>query len=129
MKKLTAIVRIGLVGEVVHSIEHAGCRCLSAVNICGLGDLVDPENPHISFEYEGHYSTMSRIEVLCADEDVDRLMSIVKSIGHTDHPGDGLVYISPVERAAKIQTGEEGERVLRAKDESLNAKSAKGTTQ
>lgn len=115
MKKVTAIVRIGLVGEVVRSIEHAGCRCLSAVNVCGLGDLLDPENPHISFEYEGYYSTLSQIEVLCEDEDVDRLIAMIKSIGHTEHRGDGVVYVSAVERAAKIQTGEKGEGLFRTK--------------
>lgn len=115
MKKVTAIVRIGLVGEVVRSIEHAGCRCLSAVNVCGLGDLLDPENPHISFEYEGYYSTMSKIEVLCEDEDVDLLIAMIKSIGHTEHPGDGIVYVSAVERAAKIQTGEEAKSAFRIK--------------
>lgn len=112
MKKVTAIVRVGLVGEVVCSIKYAGCRCLSAMNVCGLGDLLDPKNPHISFEYEGYYSTMSQIEVLCDDEDVDRLVAIIKSIGHKDHPGDGVVYVSAVERAAKIQTGEEGNRLF-----------------
>jgi len=112
MKKVTAIVRMGLVGEVIRTIEHAGCRCLSVVDICGLGDLLDPENEHISFEYEGYYTKMSRIEILCRDEDVDRILKIVQSHGHTDHPGDGIVFVSPIDRAVKIRSGEEGERVL-----------------
>lgn len=112
MKKVTGIVRIGLVGEIIHMIEDAGCRCLSVVDICGLGDLLDPKRAHISFEYEGYYMKMSRIEVLCRDDDAEALMEIIKRHGHTDHPGDGIVYVSPVERAAKIRSGEEGESVL-----------------
>lgn len=109
MKKVTAIVRRGLVGEIIHAVESVGCRCLSAIDIDGLGELVDPEREHISFEYEGYYTKLSRIEVLCRDEDVDTLLDIIKRLGHTDHPGDGVVYVSPVERAVKIRSGEEGE--------------------
>ena len=112
MTKVTGIVRIGLVGEIIHTIEEAGCRCLSVVDICGLGDLLDPERERISFEYEGYYMKMSRIEVLCRDEDVQTLVEIFKRYGHTNHPGDGVVYVSPVERAAKIRSGEEGEGVF-----------------
>lgn len=112
MKKVTAVVRRGLVGEIIHTIEHVGCLCISAIDIDGLGDLVDPEKEHISFEYERMYSKMSRIEVLCRDSDVETLMEIIKSHGHTDHPGDGIVYVSAIERAAKIRSGEEGEQVL-----------------
>lgn len=112
MKKVTAIVRRGLVGEITHAIEHAGCRCISAVDIDGLGDMVDPGKERISFEYEGLYTKMSRIEVLCRDNDVETLMEIIKSHGHTDHPGDGIVYVSAIERAAKIRSGEEGENVF-----------------
>jgi nitrogen regulatory protein P-II 1 len=109
MKKVTAIVRRGLVGEIIHAVERAGCRCLSAIDIDGLGEMVDPEREHISFEYEGYYTKLSRLEVLCRDEDVDTLLDIIKRLGHTDHPGDGVVYVSPVERAVKIRSGEEGE--------------------
>lgn len=109
MKKVTAIVRRSLVGEIIHAVESVGCRCLSAIDINGLGDLVDPEKEHLSFEYEGYYTKLSRLEVLCGDEDVDTLLDIIKRLGHTDHPGDGVVYVSPVERAIKINSGEEGE--------------------
>ncbi|MBI3111180.1 MAG: P-II family nitrogen regulator [Ignavibacteriales bacterium] len=114
MKKVTAIVRRVLAREIVRAIEHAGCCCLSAVDIDGLGDMVDPEKEHISFEYEGYYTRMSRIEVLCRDEDIGSIVECIKSHGHTDHPGDGIVYVSCVERVARIQSGEEGDVTLRS---------------
>lgn len=117
MKKVTAIVRRGLVGEIIRAIEHAGCRCISAVDIDGLGDMVDPEKEHISFEYEGYCTKMSRIEVLCREGDVDQLLTIIKTLGRTDHPGDGIIYVSPVEQATKIRSGE-GEQSFHREGES-----------
>jgi len=112
MKKVTAIIRIDFAGEVIRAIELAGCRCIAVVDVCGLGDLFDPEKEYISFEYEGRYSKMSRIEVLCKNDDVEALMEAIKKHGHTNHTGDGVVYVSPVDRAAKIRSGEEGEQVF-----------------
>lgn len=114
MKKITAIVRLGLVGEIISSIMKTGCRCISVVDTCALGDMIDPENEHLSFRYEGGYTRMSRIEVLCREEDVDGLVAIVKAHGQTDHRGDGIVYVSSVERAVWIQEGQEGEHTVEA---------------
>lgn len=115
MKKVTAIVRRDLVGEIIRAIKDAGCRCISAVDIDGLADLVDPEKEHISFEYEAYYMKMSRIEVLCRDDSVETVMESIKRHGRTAHAGDGFAFITAVERAAEIKSGEEGEGMLRMK--------------
>ena len=51
---------------------------------------------------------VAKVEVVCGDEDADRLLAAVVSAAHTGGSGDGIVFITSVDRAVKVRTGEEG---------------------
>jgi len=58
--------------------------------------------------YEGTYSSMCKVEILCDGTDEARLLEVLKKTGRTDHPGDGYVLAWSVDRGIRIRTGKEG---------------------
>jgi len=50
--------------------------------------------------------------VVCKDRDVGRLVDIIKETAYTGHKGDGIIFVSGVDYAVKIRTGEWGELAL-----------------
>lgn len=109
MKRIIGVVRVGIVGEVLRELFLNGFKCLSVSDMKVLGDAHDPKHEHLSFEYEKYYSKMSRIEVLCKDNEALKAFEIIKHDARTQHQGDGYVFISAVEGLTNIFDGETGE--------------------
>jgi nitrogen regulatory protein P-II 1 len=113
MKEIKAFVRRSHIQEVVDALENAGFNCMSVLDVPGLGLLSDPKKFKYSSEFI-KYSTVVKIELACKNEDVDRAVEIIKTTARTQHAGDGIILVSPVDRAIKIRTGEEGKHILQA---------------
>jgi nitrogen regulatory protein P-II 1 len=50
----------------------------------------------------------TRIEIVCPDNQVEDLMETIQKKAHTGMPHDGKIYVSPVDEALRIRTGERG---------------------
>jgi nitrogen regulatory protein PII len=53
-----------------------------------------------------------RVEIVCHDEVVERIVAVIQQKAHTGLRGDGKIYISDVEDAIRIETGERGEQAV-----------------
>jgi nitrogen regulatory protein P-II 1 len=49
-----------------------------------------------------------RVEIVCHDDEVERVLQGFYSAAHTGHPGDGKVFVLPVLDALRLKTGERG---------------------
>mgnify|MGYP001809676447 FL=1 len=45
---------------------------------------------------------MAKIEIVCNDVDVEKIVSIISTKGRTGNPGDGIIYVSEVENVYKV---------------------------
>lgn len=53
---------------------------------------------------------MAKIEIVCNDSEVENIVNIISTKGRTGNPGDGIIYVSEVEKVYKVRTGlENGE--------------------
>ena len=50
-----------------------------------------------------------KIEIFCKDENVEEIVSLIEKTAHTGLRGDGKIFVTPVEMAVRISTGERGE--------------------
>lgn len=112
MKEIKAYIRRSHIQDVVDALESAGFNCMSVFDVPGLGLLADPEKFKYSTEFVKPYSTVVKIELACKSEDVDRAVEIIMATARTQHAGDGIILVSPVDRAVKIRTGDEGKHIL-----------------
>lgn len=114
MKQIKAFMRRELLGSTIKELEAKGAKDITVTNANAIGNLSDYEMDrwHILRRYQESYSTIAKLEIVCCDEEMRTFVDVIKKHGHTGERGDGRVFVMPVELAANIRTGEEGENAL-----------------
>lgn len=112
MQEIKAYLRKEKVNDVVRALRDAGVARMTITHVWSLGSGVDPEDFRVSFETGTQYTDKAKLEFVCAEPDVDVLVTIIESHGRTGDRGDGIIFVSPVGRAVKIRTGAEGRAAL-----------------
>ena len=113
MKKITAIVRpekLEPLKEALFAARVSGMT-ISQVQGCGNRTRVGTEY------YRGTEVLLNMIpkvkfELVVDDADVDAIVALIRATARTGEVGDGKIFISPVEEAVRIRTGEAGEAAV-----------------
>ncbi len=108
MKLIKAFIRTFMADNVIRALKDGGIHGLTAIDVKGVGDEVDPDRPQLSAELGGTYTTMVKLEIVIDDDHVSQACTIILEQARTGRKGDGLIAISPLEKAIRIRTGEEG---------------------
>lgn len=113
MKLVKAYIRHRKFAEVFHALKSEGFCCMTIVDCEGTGRYSDHETMHLSAKYSftDAYRVI-KLEILVADEHVQKLIKIIRENGRTGYQGDGMIIISPVDNVYKIRTDEEGVLVV-----------------
>jgi nitrogen regulatory protein P-II 1 len=106
MKMVQAIIKPERLDSVKKALEDKGFIAMSIIEIKGRG-----EQKGITLEYRGkkiEVDTLPKIklEIVVKDEDVDPIISIIRSAARTGKIGDGKIFVLPVEMMAKVRTDE-----------------------
>ena len=112
MKEIKAILRKECVQDVVLALRAAGVPRLTICHVHALGSGVDPDHFRLSFEEGSAYMEKTRLELVCEEQQVQECIDLIRAHACTGHRGDGVVFVSAVERVVKTQTGAEDERAL-----------------
>jgi len=114
MRLLKAFIRIGCVDTVVRALQKVGAPGITISHVHGVGYDYDPKQYTFAPGVEGKAPEVAKIEVVCREDDADRLLRTVIETAGSGCRGDGIVFVTPVERAVKIRNGAEGEMALRS---------------
>jgi nitrogen regulatory protein PII len=114
MRLITAYVRTRKVDDVVRALERAGAPGITVARVHGVGYGYEPSLFTLAPREVPKTPEVSQVEVACRDEHVEGLLQALLATARTGDPGDGIVFVSPLERVARVRTGEEGEGVLTA---------------
>lgn len=118
MKLLKGFVRADRISKVIDELQGAGAPGITISVVRGVGydfdvQLLDPRVfPALSDDELRRCPAVGKIEVVCADDHVDPLLAALVGAARTGGAGDGIVFVTPVERAVKIRTGEENVQVF-----------------
>ncbi|KPL19342.1 MAG: hypothetical protein AMJ92_03380 [candidate division Zixibacteria bacterium SM23_81] len=112
MKLIKAYIRILMVDEVIHALEKIDITRISVIDVREMGRSIDRHHFKYSMEYATTYTPVVKIEMVCKDEEVDKIVKVVKENAHTGRKGDGIIFVSPVEEAFHIRTGKKGKKFL-----------------
>ncbi|HHL39212.1 MAG TPA: P-II family nitrogen regulator [Deltaproteobacteria bacterium] len=112
MKEIKAYIRTSRAEEVIHALEDAGAAGFTVIEAKAVGASAVPERERFSVEYAETCSPITKIEVVCSDEETARLVEVIVKSASTGRRGDGMVFVSPVDEAVRIRTGERGEDAL-----------------
>ena len=104
MKEIKAFVRPNKVNEIVHHLIDNDFENITLSSAEGTGKLQD-ENAFVSQKFSATDSEIAKLEIVAEDEDVDTICAIICEYGCTLNPGDGLIYVSDVEKVYRVKTG------------------------
>jgi nitrogen regulatory protein P-II 1 len=104
MKEIKAFIRPNKVNDIVHHLKDAGFENMTISSAEGTGKLQD-EGAFVSQKFSITDSPMAKIEMVVEKEKVNSVVSIISEYGKTFNPGDGIIYVSNVEKAYRVKTG------------------------
>lgn len=113
MREIKAYVRPEKFDSVMRALRAAGVSHIVVNHVESYGSGLDPSSWRISMEAGSRYTENAKIEFVCAEDEADKLVRVIHQHARTDAPGDGIVFVSTVDRAVKIRSGTEGQAALR----------------
>ncbi len=114
MKLIVAIVRPFKLTALVDAIgPEAGFPGMTVMECRGFGR--EKSAPHIHTAEEDLHDFAEGVAVVVAtpDDDVERVQETIRRVAHTGRPGDGKLFVLPLEDAVRIATGERLDAALR----------------
>jgi len=112
MKKIEAIIRPAKVGAVGTALKKAGNPGLMIMEIEGYGKQRGIEQEFRGKTYKTELITKAKLTVIVKDEEAAKIVQVIRGAAYTGKEGDGKIFISPVEDAVRIRTGESGDLAL-----------------
>ena len=112
MKKIEAIIKPFKLDEVKEALQEAGVQGLSVVEVKGFGRQKGHTELYRGAEYVVDFLPKVKIEVVLPDDQVERAVAAIVDAAKTDKIGDGKIFVSPVEQAIRIRTGEFGDDAI-----------------
>lgn len=114
MKEIKAYFRPACIDAVVDALKQAGAKDLTIIRVDALGPLADTSanEHHLIRKYANKYSTIVKLELVCRQKNVARFVETIRQHAHTGEHGDGRIFVSPVEQAINIRSGETGTEAL-----------------
>lgn len=112
MKEIKAYIRPEKIDAVIHELEIAGTRGMTIIDVATIGGWVDPEDSKLSLKYVERYSSHVKIELVCMDDELGKLVNVISEKAHTGRHGDGKIFVSDITDAISIRTKKRGIEAL-----------------
>jgi len=112
MKKIEAIIKPFKLDEVKEALQEVGIQGLSVIEVKGFGRQKGHTELYRGAEYVVDFLPKVKIEVVLADDQVDGAIEAIVSAAKTEKIGDGKIFVTTVEQAIRIRTGESGDEAL-----------------
>jgi nitrogen regulatory protein P-II 1 len=109
---ITAIVKPHKLEDVKDALKGQGVEGITVTDVRGFGRQGGHTETYRGAEYTIDFLPKVKIEVLVATEDAEKLADVIAKAAHTGQIGDGKLWITPVDRALRIRTGEQGTDAL-----------------
>jgi nitrogen regulatory protein P-II 1 len=112
MKKIEAIIKPFKLDEVKEALNDVGLQGLTVTEAKGFGRQKGHTELYRGAEYVVDFLPKVKIELVLEDSLVERAVEAIQRAAHTGRIGDGKIFISPVEDAIRIRTGERGNEAI-----------------
>jgi nitrogen regulatory protein P-II 1 len=112
MKKVEAIIRPEKLTIVHEALKDLGYPGMTISEVKGHGVQKGIVQQWRGRQYTVEFLPKVKIEIVVPDNAVDRLLQVIKENAETGSIGDGKAFVSPVEDAMRLRTGERGEVAL-----------------
>ena len=112
MKKIEAVIKPFKLDEVKEALHEIGLQGLTVTEAKGFGRQKGHTELYRGAEYVVDFLPKVKIEVVLDDAMVDRAIEAIQQAAHTGRIGDGKIFVTNVEEAIRIRTGERGKDAI-----------------
>lgn len=112
MKKIETIIRPFKLDEIKEALEEIGIHGMTVTEARGWGQQKGHKEIYRGAEYEVDFVPMVKVEVVIPDADTDRVLALILETARTGSIGDGKIFVTYIEEAIRIRTGERGEHAV-----------------
>jgi nitrogen regulatory protein P-II 1 len=112
MKQIVAIIKPFKMDDVREALSEVGIAGMSVTEVKGFGRQKGHTELYRGAEYVVDFLPKMRIETVVNDDQVDAVLQAIIEAARTGKIGDGKIFVSTVEQAVRIRTGETGDDAL-----------------
>ena len=112
MKKIEAFIKPFRLDEVKSALAEVNILGMSVSEVRGFGRQRGHSELYRGAEYNVDFMPKIKIELVVADDDLERAVDAILEGAQTGQVGDGKIFITEVAEAIRIRTGETGENAL-----------------
>ena len=112
MKKIEAVIKPFKLDEVKEALQEVGLKGMTVTEVKGFGRQKGHTELYRGAEYVVDFLPKVKIELVVDDSLVDRALEAIQQAAKTDRIGDGKIFVSNVDDAIRIRTGERGTDAL-----------------
>ena len=108
MKKIEAIIKPFKLDEVKEALQDVGIQGITVTEAKGFGRQKGHTELYRGAEYVVDFLPKVKLEVILDDSLVERAVEAIEQAARTGRIGDGKIFVSAIEEAIRIRTGESG---------------------
>ena len=112
MKKIEAIIKPFKLDEVKEALHEVGVSGITVVEAKGFGRQKGHTELYRGAEYVVDFLPKVKLEVIVSDDMAERVVEAISSAAQTGRIGDGKIFVSPVDSAIRIRTGERDDAAI-----------------
>jgi nitrogen regulatory protein P-II 1 len=108
VKKVEAVIKPFKLDEVKEALQAVGIHGMTIIEVKGFGRQKGHTELYRGAEYVVDFLPKVKVEVVCGDDQTTQVVDAIVKAARTGRIGDGKVFVSTVEDAVRIRTGERG---------------------
>ena len=112
MKKIEALIKPFKLDEVREALSDIGVTGLTVTEVKGFGRQKGHTELYRGAEYVVDFLPKVKVEIVVADNLLERAMEAIITAARTGKIGDGKIFVTAVEQVVRIRTGESGEAAI-----------------
>jgi nitrogen regulatory protein PII len=112
MKKIEAIIKPHKLDDVKEAINALGVQGMTVSDVRGYGRQKGHTEIYRGSEYTVDFVPKVKLEIVVDDDAADKVENAILEAARTEKIGDGKIFVSDVDGAVRIRTGERGSEAL-----------------
>jgi nitrogen regulatory protein P-II 1 len=112
MKRVEIITRPYKLDEIKEALTGMGIQGMTVTEVKGFGRQRGHKEVYRGAEYQVDFVSKVKIEIVINDDMLDQTLEVIQAAAKTGKIGDGKIFISTIDNAIRIRTGESGGSAL-----------------
>lgn len=112
MKLIMAVIKPFKLEDVREALSQVGVNGITVTEVKGFGRQKGHTELYRGAEYKVDFLPKVKLEIAVPEEDTEKVIEAIREAASTGKIGDGKIFVSSIEQAIRIRTGESGKEAL-----------------